>query len=171
MIFGISHLTRALQFRLRAPIKGLGRFARALCEVLPRANGWVRLPDGFEMLLDSHNSRERNVLFYGMYHPVSSRLLRERIKTGDHCLDIGANLGYYSLLMAQRAGKTGRVAAFEANPKLIDYLQMQKERNGFKMLQIVGEAVSDTLGQATFYIGDDIGKSSLESDNVKQQAT
>ena len=143
--------------------------SRLLCRALPSVQAWVKMPDGFEMYLDSAAPAECSLLFHGTYSASLAHFVRQRVKLGAHCLDIGANLGYYSLLMAHYAGAQGRVAAFEANPALLDRLQAQAVHNGFKHLEIVGKAVSDHCGQAAFYISKDAGKSSLGAEYVRDQ--
>jgi FkbM family methyltransferase len=70
------------------------------------------------------------------------------IRTGWNCVDIGANHGYYSLLMADIVGKNGRVLAVEPNPKVSELLALNLEVNGFqKFSAAVQKAVSDADGE------------------------
>lgn len=94
-------------------------------------------------------------------------MLREVVPVGGYAVDIGANLGYYSLLLSVLVGKTGRVAAFEANPYLVPRLEADRQRNGFDHLEIYPQAVAERMGEMTFTIAKDYGKSSLLADNVR----
>lgn len=54
------------------------------------------------------------------------------LKPGMFCLDIGANHGYYTLLMADAVGQTGRVLAVEPNSQLTHMMELSVEVNGFQ---------------------------------------
>src|SRR5262245_39872732 len=55
-------------------------------------------------------------LLLGTYEPEQSRLFREHLRPGDQVLDIGASVGYYTLLSAKLVGTTGSVVSFEPDP-------------------------------------------------------
>jgi len=48
--------------------------------------------------------------------------LKENVSPGDHCLNIGANVGYFSIWLGKLVSESGRVTAFEPNPNLIPFL-------------------------------------------------
>lgn len=59
----------------------------------------------------------------GTWEPLETELLRRLCLPGDHVLDLGANIGWYSVLFAKCVGEHGRVDAFEpdhANAQLLD---------------------------------------------------
>lgn len=66
--------------------------------------------------------------FWEMEHTEATMQL---LKPGMKAVDIGANLGYYTLLMADIVGSEGRVHAFEPNPSLAKRLDTSVEINGF----------------------------------------
>lgn len=77
---------------------------------------------------------------------VASALLPE-IKPGMTFYDIGANFGYYTLLGARAVGMSGRVFAFECNPRLNKLLRQSVMVNGLaQMTTVVSAAVSDHNG-------------------------
>ncbi len=57
-----------------------------------------------------------NLIADGVYEPEVSRFVVANIKETDHCLDVGANFGYYTCIMAKLAWK-GQVVAVEADPQ------------------------------------------------------
>jgi FkbM family methyltransferase len=70
------------------------------------------------------------------------------IQPGWNCVDIGANQGYFSILIADLIGASGRLLAVEPNPKLIDFLAKNLEVNGFQSYSTIRQqAVSDSDGE------------------------
>ena len=64
--------------------------------------------------------------------------------------DVGANVGYYTLLLARGVGPKGRVIAFEPNPFNLTYLKEHLRLNKIGNVEIVEAAVSDREGVAFF---------------------
>jgi FkbM family methyltransferase len=62
--------------------------------------------------------------------------------------DVGANVGYYTLLLARGVGPKGRVTAFEPNPANVARLKEHLRLNKIDNVEIVEAAVSDTTGTA-----------------------
>lgn len=69
---------------------------------------------GYKMFLDSKNFI--NLSINGVYEPFETELVQKEIKRGDVVLDIGANIGYWTLIFAKLVGEEGRVFAFEPDP-------------------------------------------------------
>jgi len=69
------------------------------------------------------------------------------LRPGWHCLDVGANHGYYTLIMADAVGRGGRVAPVEPTPRLADLLRQTLDVNGFPAVSVVPEAATDSDGQ------------------------
>ena len=69
---------------------------------------------GYTILLDMQIDKD---YWLGTYEPELQAALRELIRPGAVIYDVGANIGYVSLLLAKAAGKTGKVYAFEALPE------------------------------------------------------
>jgi FkbM family methyltransferase len=64
--------------------------------------------------------------------------------------DIGANIGFFSLLAARLVGERGRVVAFEADPEIAGRLRENCEHNGFAWAQVVEAAVWSEGGKVLF---------------------
>lgn len=80
---------------------------------------------------------QRQIYFFGAYEPIESYLLKSLVQADDIVIDAGANIGFYSLLIAQGL-QTGRVYSFEPVPKNFKILQHNispsiKEKNIFLM--------------------------------------
>lgn len=65
------------------------------------------------------------------YEPEVSSLLVNLIRPGWICVDIGAHLGYFTLLLAHLVGERGRIFAFEALPENARWLMENVALNGF----------------------------------------
>ncbi|HEX7572129.1 MAG TPA: FkbM family methyltransferase [Bacteroidota bacterium] len=82
----------------------------------------VRTPFGGSMIL-SHSDGSGPQIFMGEYESDESRIIRETVTPGMVALDVGANIGYFTLLMAQNVGSTGKIHAFEPNPVMLHRLE------------------------------------------------
>lgn len=71
-----------------------------------------------------------HLLTLGMWEPQYTALFRRLVRPGDTVFDLGANHGVYTLLAASLAGPTGRVHAFEPNPRLAHLADMSARLNG-----------------------------------------
>ena len=73
--------------------------------------------------------------------------LARTLRPGWHCLDVGANHGYYTLIMADAVGREGRVVPVEPTPRLADLLRQTLDVNGFPHVTVTAEAASDSDGE------------------------
>jgi FkbM family methyltransferase len=69
---------------------------------------------------------------------------------GGTVLDLGANVGFYTLLAAELVGPSGRVHAFEPVPRNLQYLRQHIALNGLTNVSVVEAAVSDAGGRRRF---------------------
>uniref|UniRef100_UPI0022EB7567 FkbM family methyltransferase n=1 Tax=Falsiroseomonas oryzae TaxID=2766473 RepID=UPI0022EB7567 len=72
-----------------------------------------------------------HVMLFGIWEPNYTQLFQRLIRPGDTVLDLGAHLGVYTLLGAAATGPTGRVHAFEPNPRYAALLGRSLAVNGF----------------------------------------
>jgi FkbM family methyltransferase len=103
------------------------------------------------------------------YEPYQTRLALEAVRPGDRVLDLGANLGYYTLLLARRVGPAGRVYAVEPDPGNLALLRANVARHGYANVTVVDKAASDRAGPARLYkSGDNQGDHRLyEGDEAR----
>jgi FkbM family methyltransferase len=93
--------------------------------------------------------------------PVAA-FLRERVKPGAVCVDVGANVGVYVLQFAHWSAPSGRVVAFEPNPGARAVLENHILFNGLGgRVTVVPAAVSSSAGIATLYAAGADGTSRL----------
>jgi len=72
-------------------------------------------PAGLLMQLDLGTYPDCCMAF-GLYELDTARVIRSILKPGDHFVDAGANIGYFTMMAAQLVGPSGRVDAFEPEP-------------------------------------------------------
>lgn len=91
----------------------------------------------------------------GVYEPFETSLFEQEVRSGDVVLDIGANIGYYTLLFASRVGLAGHVYAFEPDPENFGLLRRNVELNGYENVTTVEAAVADERTTLTLYLSDE----------------
>lgn len=108
---------------------------------------------GHKMFLDSTDSLE--LLTREVYHPLLTDLVKKEVKEGDVVLDIGAHIGYFTLIFAKLVGKKGKVFAFEPEPNNFELLRKNVETNGYKNVVLVQRAVSNKNEKNKLYLSKD----------------
>ena len=106
--------------------------------------------DGHKLFLDSEDSLRLSV--YGKFEEFETEVMKKEIKEGDIVLDIGANIGYYTLIFARLVGDKGKVFAFEPDPENFALLKKNVETNGYKNIILINKAVSDKEGEIKLYL-------------------
>ena len=82
-----------------------------------------------------------------------SEFILRHVQEGDVCVDVGANIGYFSLLFAQRVGPSGKVIAIEPAPGTVRQLRANLELNGATgIVDVVEAACAPQKGEITFYL-------------------
>jgi FkbM family methyltransferase len=99
----------------------------------------------------------------GYYEPITTLLAQELVCTADVFVDVGANVGFYSLVLSSSHPGL-RVVAFEPNPKNFELLQANARLNQFEQLACMPMAVSDSSGTAVLYLSPSAMSASLEQD-------
>lgn len=100
---------------------------------------------------------------YGRMEPDVQLQLVNRLRPGAIAIDVGANYGIHTLLMAKLVGESGAVIAFEPSPDLFSELETNLQRNGLRNVTVMQMAVSDSAGDAEFYLGDSSATGRLRS--------
>lgn len=111
------------------------------------------------------NPRHRHRLGQDYDAPVAA-FLRERVRPGAVCFDVGANVGVYVLQLAHWSRPDGRIVAFEPNPGACAILRQHVALNGLnERVEIVPAAVGAAGGQATLFATGADGMSRLAEPN------
>jgi FkbM family methyltransferase len=114
----------------------------------------VTVHGGHTLLLDPRDSLGL-AWSKGNYEPFETALLKQHVRRGDVVLDLGANIGYYTLLFADLVGPEGRVFAFEPDPTNFDLLTRNVRRNGCANVVPVAAAVGERGGTLRLYLCED----------------
>lgn len=80
--------------------------------------------------------------------------IREHVRAGMTVYDCGANVGYFSIILARLVGATGRVYAFEPSPASLESLRAARELNNLSHLTVVAEGVWDARETLRFRRGE-----------------
>lgn len=105
---------------------------------------------GHRMWLDDKDTLELAV--HEVYEPMETALLKEQLKTGQTFVDVGANIGYYTLIAARCVGPAGRAFAFEPDPTNFQLLQKNISANGYTNATPVNKALSSKTGTTKLYL-------------------
>jgi FkbM family methyltransferase len=102
------------------------------------------------------NWRHHKEHAFGVYEPAVVNAIHNIVKPGWVCADVGAHLGYITLLLAKQVGPKGKVIAFEPFPNNFQVLQSNIALNGYKNVVLENKAVMDSSGWVSLKpLGDD----------------
>ena len=108
----------------------------------------------------------------GVWEAYESHLVCELLQPGKSFVDVGANIGYYSVLAAAAVGESGQVFAFEPEPANFSILKTKLAINGFEQVQAVnaGLAANDHAGKL-YLSGDNWGDHQIFDRGETRQST
>ena len=91
--------------------------------------------------------------FYGFFQEAQDfHLLMALIKPGCVFVDVGANIGFYTLEASLRGGPTGRVVAIEPDPRSVQLLKQNINQNGMvDRVQVVTACAGPRDGEVEFF--------------------
>src|SRR5580658_580640 len=129
---------------------------------MPLVNVTVKLPDGEHPMrfdLDPERPNEETVLSFlkggRLYEPDVAAVFLRAIKAGDTVLDVGANVGIFSVLAARLTGADGCVVGFEPSQDNRKRLAANLALNGITNVIVVDQPASDRTGTVTFHLKSD----------------
>ena len=94
---------------------------------------------------------DRRIYFFGVWEPNLTQFMKQTIKQGDIVVDIGANIGYFTLLMSGLVQKDGSVVSIEASAPTFGKLAKNIERNRCANVISRQVAVSDHKGEIRLF--------------------
>lgn len=125
----------------------------------------TRTAFGARMLLSLPDSIQTRIFLTGIWEPPITNIISKSLGKGDIFIDVGANVGYYTLLASKLVGDAGRVYSFEASPAVFGRLQNNISANDMQNVEIFNIAVSNEPGKVTIWAApnDNIGHSTIIS--------
>lgn len=121
----------------------------------------IRAGHGAGLQFDTRGSDPR--FRAGNYEQPVQDTMKSHLHAGDVVYDIGANLGFISLLAARFVGPTGQVHAFEPVPANAARIARNAARNGFANVTVHETAISNVSGQADLLLAEHVGGAVLAS--------
>jgi len=110
--------------------------------------------DDFELYVQEHDwDIGENLIETKLYEPHVTAFLKEHLQEGMTFVDVGANIGFFTLTGATKVGKTGKVIAVECNPRNCELIYMSLHQNGFDQVTVYPFAVGDTQKLMSFSWG------------------
>ena len=147
-------------------IKKLKRLPRFLLGLVRRENPsqmWGRVFDlskkklvqlnGFQLFVMPNDYIGGSILKSKTYEPHVTTVIRNVLKKGDVFLDVGANIGYYTLLASSLVKSDGKVIAFEPNPQNLQLIYSSLLESEADNVTIYPYAASDAADMLRFTTG------------------
>ena len=147
----VRHCER-MELKTNEIVAGLDALRRRTTAYVGQGVSLTHLADDTAMYVNSHDfGPPANLINGGLYEPENLAVLLSFVRPDTVFLDIGANLGYFSLMIARRISAAGKVHAFEPNPELVRLLRASAYING------LGDMISDggPIAVHSVALGDD----------------
>jgi len=125
--------------------------------------GYYKTKWGFRLLLDPAQYSNRFIYYWGLWEPDETYAVKRILKPGDIFVDVGANIGYFSLLASTVVGPGGCVHAFEPVPITTERLLENLAANAVENVKVYQCAAVDQAGVVTIGSGVQGGTSGQHS--------
>jgi FkbM family methyltransferase len=114
----------------------------------------VRTRYGDLMDLSMPDVVSSTIYLTGRWEPVITLYVRANLKSGDTFVDVGANIGYYSLVASRIVGSAGQVFAIEASKSIFARMMRNFALNGCTNVRAIHAAASSEKGELSIFLGD-----------------
>ena len=128
--------------------------------------------NGYKMLLDKNDSMRLSLFDY---EPIETEIVKSNVKKNDIVVDVGANIGYYTLLMAKN---NAFVFSYEPEPQNFELLQKNVILNNFSLnVKLYNKAVSDFNGNSKLVLSENsigqhkLGNSRFGTNSIEVEVT
>ena len=123
---------------------------------------------GMRFILGGGRTGRGASVYFNLVEPAQTIKFVATLRPGQVFFDVGANVGYYSLIASRVLGAAGRIIAFEPVPENLEHLTHHRRMNRASNIEILAAACSDLTGVLAFERGenDSLGRlnnSGLES--------
>jgi FkbM family methyltransferase len=130
-----------------------------------RADAVVSVSGGSRLRVSTADQIGRVLAISGVWEPSVTTPFKRALGPGDVCVDIGAHIGYFTLLASRLVGPDGHVYAFEPSPANYDALRANLNRNGVGNVTAFQMAVGERAERALLHEapGTNTGRSTLRN--------
>ena len=121
-------------------------------------NDWYflkKLPSGIILRLNMNDHIQKQLFWHGAYEFEEMNLLIKLLNKADCFIDIGANIGYFSLHAAKAVRQTGTVWSFEPASLMFKQLQQHIDINKLSNISAVKKGVSNKNSNGVLYLSSD----------------
>lgn len=119
------------------------------------------VPGGANVALRYRETLGLSSLLYGTFERAELTFVNRYLQPGDLAMDIGANVGIFSVVMGKAVGAKGRVFAFEPVPSNISRLENNLKKNGLGNVQVLAMALGASDGEMMLQMAKDAAYHSL----------
>lgn len=126
---------------------------------------------GSKMYLDDGDSLGLSI--HGVYGEFDTEIIKKHLSPNDIVIDVGANIGYYTLLSAKLVGNSGKIYAFEPESTNFNLLKKNIDVNNYKNIIAENCAISDSNGQVSLFLAKSgiVGHRIYNSDKCSKSIT
>jgi FkbM family methyltransferase len=118
----------------------------------------VKAYRNLKMELDSREYIQAMIYLFGDFEPPTIKFIESYIQKGFVIFDIGANVGYHTLIFSHLVGENGKVFSFEPEPENFATLNNNILINNIKNVITINKAVSDKKAVLDFYVSNSFNK-------------
>lgn len=129
--------------------------------ILVESYGWLMFVDKTDVGVAP------SLIYNGTFDPFETLVFRSLLKPGMTVMDIGANVGYFSLIASSVVGPSGKIFAFEPQPRMFRLLKANLRINGCMNVEPIKCAITAAPGSVRLFVdGSNQGAHSLASGNL-----
>ncbi len=121
----------------------------------------LQMPVSGKISLKYRETLGLSSLLYGTFELAELEFAARYLRLGDQAMDVGANVGIFSVLIGKAVGESGNVLAFEPAPDNISRLKANLDRNGLGNVQVIACALGDSERQMNLHLATDPAYPSL----------
>jgi FkbM family methyltransferase len=113
---------------------------------------WYEFQPGLWMRLNARDMIQQTILLEGIWDPALTGFIETTLKPGDVFIDVGAHVGYFTLLAARRVTEAGTILSIEPNPAALEELHQNVERSRLNNVLIAHTACGDSDESVRLYL-------------------
>jgi FkbM family methyltransferase len=121
----------------------------------------TRLKNGSGIYVDLRSAVSRGIYSKGEFDPLVFKAIASELRASDILLDVGSNVGVYSIQSLEIVGTSGNVHAFEIDPRPLRCLELSKKRFHYDNLHIHSTAVGSAIGKVQLNQDHECGNSQV----------